>query len=365
MEVTGRTNRPRRILAFIASMILFTLALAILSRESFARSTIAADKDDQPLAVLPMEIINNRVHVLFEVRGVPVQMLLDTGASVSVLFESETLLPDHFVMDSSVDVSFPAFRATTTGFRLPPVTLTAGAYEFRSHDMLFINKGDNVSEKLGKGIDGILGRDFFEAQIVAVDPVASVVTLLPNGTRIAHDYRHRHALYMDGDTPYITHRSKLPWETLRTKKKLLLDTGYPGGVVFWDQKQFLQATNRREREDMEAENKGVLYFGIVRFGKLIFRNIPIFISPDAPQKVNGRDGIIGATMFRPFRYAIDFNRGSLWLDPVTKSAGIGYQIPNNVVYTPGNEKFVVKKFAERPSMAPKTTIVNDRFAIPE
>ncbi|NVJ99577.1 MAG: hypothetical protein HWE25_15615 [Alphaproteobacteria bacterium] len=349
----------------LAPLLMLNLLLAPALPAMAASKDFTEESRFRAIAVLPMRVVNNRIHILFEVNGVNVEMLLDTGASATVFFENKTLKPEHFALRDSVEVSFPAFRASATGFRLPTVTLTSGTYEFSTDNALFINEDEEVSDQLASKIDGILGRDFFEAHIVQIDPVAETVTLVKNGTKIGFGYRHRHAIHMDGGTPYIIHRSKLPWEAIKTQKKLLLDTGYPGGIVYWDQKQFLQATSSQEREALEAQNKGVLYFGLVRFGRLIFRNIPIFISPDAPQKVDDRDGIIGATMFRPFRYAIDFNRNALWLDPITKSYGIGYQISNTVVYTPGNEEFIVKKFATRPHMGAITTLVNDKFAIPE
>lgn len=347
----------------------FGLHLALLAMSAFfifAWQPSSADDEIEDLALIrmPIDIKDNRLHVTFNVKGQPVRMLLDTGASISILFESNHLQADSLPLDDTIDVSFPAFKTSTSGNKLPKIDYQADGFSYASNDTIFIRHRHDISDALSANIDGILGRDFFEAYVVEIDSVAKIMTLYPNGTKIGHLYRYRHHLFMDDGAPYLVHRSRLPWEMRKTPKKLLLDIGYPGGIVFWDKKQFEQATSERERPALLEENKGVLYFGLVRFGRLIFRNIPIFIAPEAPQQAHDRDGIIGATMFRPFRYAIDFNRGSLWLTPHEGNYGAGFTIANDAIYTPGNEEFVQKDFAPKFCISPKMTLNASQTRIP-
>ena len=309
------------------------------------------------LATVPIDITDNRVHAAFEINGHTVHMLLDTGASTSLLFESNDLKASDFELGRLVEISFPAFAASASGAKIQHLELKAGDFALTSDTTLFIQANEAIIGDIGAKFSGILGRDFFENYVVEVIPSESVMKLYRKGTDLAIFYRLRHPLIMEDGTPYLAHRSRLPWEPWPTVKKLLLDTGYPGGVVLWKDRHFNHATEPAERDQFRAEHKGVVYFGIVRFGKLLFRNIPVFIGPTAPGQLEDRDGLIGASMFLPFRYVIDLGAEQLLLEPRVKSAGIGYQISNEVIYTPGNEDFVMKDFRPKPSSVP-TAVYN-------
>ncbi|SDD55195.1 retropepsin-like aspartic protease [Kordiimonas lacus] len=317
------------------------------------------------LARLPIDIINNRVHVTLDVNGTPVTMLLDTGASTSVLFKNPGLPESTLRAGKSIDINFPAFRTATTGYRLSSVEFTAGDFRFTSHNTLYIDNRDEISSDLSFKIEGILGRDFFKAYIIEVIPSKQTMAIIQPGSTIGDRFKYRHKLYMDGDTPYLLHRSRLPWEPHPSSKKLLLDTGYPGGIVLWDTGHFNRATDPGEREEMLANNQGVIYYGIIKFGRLLFKNIPIFIGPHAPEKTDDREGIIGASMLLPFRYAVDLNRESLWLNPRVRSFNDAYQISNKVIYTPGNEDFKVKDFPPRISATPTIVLRRDTEVVPD
>lgn len=321
--------------------------------------------EEAAIAVLPVTLRNNRLHVAMTVYGVELTLLLDTGASSTILFDTGKLSGAQLPAGEALDITFPAFRTSATGRRLPPTRFEAGDLVFVSDRTIFLESREEITGSGEAIFDGILGRDFFNAFIIEIVPSEELMLIYPNGTKIGDRFPMRHQLHMDGGTPYLLHRSRLPWETRRTPKKLLLDTGYPGGIVLWDETHFRQATTAQEREALRAENKGIIYYGIMRFGRLIFKNIPVFISPTVPDQVGDRHGIIGASMFLPFRYAFDFERKSLWLMPRVSSYGIGFQISNDVIYTPGDEEFIVKDFRPKPDIQPKTTIHRGDPQIPD
>lgn len=371
------TWRPGHLLGLLALVMLSTtLAFASAPPEDPSETNSDAGDSGEPAAEtaeidpalivrLPIEIINNRVHVTLTVDGSPVKMLLDTGASTTVLFKNPGLSDQAIKAGEAVDINFPAFRTATTGYRLPNVIFEAGDFSFRSNSTLFIGSRDQISTDLSMQIEGILGRDFFNAYVVEIIPSEKAMALLDTAAGLDGRFRYRHKLYLDGGSPYLLHRSRLPWEHHPTHKKLLLDTGYPGGIVLWDDRHFERATNPDEREQLKRENKGVLYYGLIKFGRLLFKNIPIFIGPNAPEKTHDREGIIGASMFLPFRYAIDLKGNTLWLNPRVRSFGHGYQIRNDVIYTPGNEGFVVKDFPAKISATPTVVLKRDTEVVPD
>ena len=352
----------RQLISRLFYMLLCLHLTVAAARQALARSP---DIEDGLLATIEIDVVDNRVHVPMMVNGIRYTLLLDTGASSSILFGDTASSASIDLDGEQIAVSFPAFMAVGEGRRLKEVTYRAGAFRFTSARTIYVENRSAISNKITLKFDGVLGREFFERHIVEIDASAKTMRLFAPGTKIGRRFRYRRPIMMDGGTPYLLHRSKLPWETRRTAKKLLLDTGYPGGVAFWNQTYFRQATSPAERARLREENKGVLYFGVIGFGKLLFRNMPVFLSPNSPSKIDNRDGIIGAALFLPFSYAIDFSAKNLWLAPRVTSAGIGYQISNDVIYTPGDEDFVVKDYAPRASLVPKHTLHGDTVVTPD
>lgn len=359
----------RRISCFLAGTLLALSSGPALVASAAAHAqdgtTLVVAEEAAAIAELPITLRHNRIHVEMTVHGTPVKLLLDTGASSTILFGTGKLDPNLLPPGDMLDISFPAFRTAASGRRLPPTRFEAGSLTFVSDRTIFIESRDDITGSGEEIFDGILGRDFFEAFIIEIVPSEEVMLIYENGTKVGARFRMRHQLYMDGGSPYLMHRSRLPWETRRTPKKLLLDTGYPGGIVLWDETHFTQATTLQEREQLRADNKGIIYYGTVRFGRLIFKNIPIFLGPTAPARTDGRHGIIGASMFLPFRYAFDFQRKSLWLMPRVRSYGIGFQISNDVIYTPGDEEFIIKDFGPKPEIQPKITLHRGDTVVPD
>ncbi len=367
MEHDLGTRRPTAYFAgaWLLAMAVLLAANPCIAAPHDAETATVVTAEEAAIAVLPVTLHNNRLHIGMTVYGTDVTSLLDTGASSTILFNTGKLSKDRLPLGEEIEVNFPAFQASATGRRLPPTRFKAGDLVFVSDRTLFLESREDITGSGEATFDGILGRDFFNSFIIEIVPSQELMLIYPNGTDIGKRFPMRHQLHIDGGTPYLLHRSRLPWETRRTPKKLLLDTGYPGGIVLWDETHFRQATTAEEREALRAENKGIIYYGIMRFGRLIFKNMPVFISPTVPDQAEDRHGIIGASMFLPFRYAFDFQRKSLWLMPRVRSYGIGFQISNDVIYTPGDEDFIVKDFRPKPDIEPKTTIHRGDPQVPD
>lgn len=313
-----------------------------------------------PLATAPIDLVDNRVEVLLTVGPVPVRMLLDTGASTSLLFETEALDGAGLSLGAARTISFPAFAQGATGQLVKALPLaTPDGFALMSDSTIYLRTTEGIVGELGHKFGGILGRDFLSRFVVEVVPSESLMKLYAPGTDLRPQYRLSHDLVMEEDSPYLMHRFRLPWEEWPTTKKLLLDTGYPGGVVLWHDRHFDRVTTPEEQASLRAEGKGVVFFGLIRFSKLLYRNLPVYVGPSRAGQLEDRDGLIGASMFLPFRYVIDLPAGRLLLDARIKERGIGYHISNEVIYTPGNEDFIIKDLRPRPSASPKDVFTKD------
>ncbi|TNE63078.1 MAG: hypothetical protein EP335_10525 [Alphaproteobacteria bacterium] len=310
----------------------------------------------EPVVTLPVVLEHNRAVTTLSVGGKPLSLLLDTGASKTLLLNSEGL--GNAVTDGAapVNIHFPAFDQVATGLQVGAIDFRSGDFTYTSENTLLLPDNAALVQRLATKMDGILGRDFFSAFVVAVSPGDGTVRLYPAGTDMSQLYDTSYAITMKNGSPYLVHRSRMPWEDWSTTKTFLLDTGYPGGLALWDDDHFVRATNKDEAAALKAAHKGILYFGRMQFGQLVFRNLPVFVGANSPTQLEERHGIIGATMLAPFDYAVDLSSGRLWLSPNMAGLYTGFKFLNSEVYTPGDEDFVLKDFHPPTATAPVTTI---------
>ncbi len=310
-----------------------------------------------PIAQLAIEIVDNRTHILFDGPEGTVTFLLDTGATTSIFFD-QSLVPPQSITDNEAQVSFPAIGHSVTGRRLSDVTLGGEGSGFISNNGLLILGETGVEQALDANFSGIIGQELFNRYVVEVNPLAGTLNLYPRGTDLVDDFEIEHRLRMQGHTPYIHFKSKLPWEKRTTVKNMMLDSGYPGGMVFWNRKHFMQVTSKAERTELVSKQMGVLTAANIEFGSLYFENMPIFIASDVPNQSEDRDGLIGASILAQYNHVIDFEGERLLLSPVVDEAGEPIQITDGAIYTPNNEDFKVKFFGPKLSVYPTFTIFN-------
>lgn len=312
-----------------------------------------------PIATLPIEIVDNRTHILFDGPDGTVTFLLDTGATTSIFFDG-TMVPDGALTGDEAQVNFPAIGHSVKGRRLGNVTLGADGAELISNNGLLIEGETAVEQALDANFSGIIGQELFERYVVEIDPQKERLSLYPRGTNLEDDFEIEHRLRMQGHTPYISFKSQLPWEKRTTLKNMMLDSGYPGGMVFWSRKHFMQVTSKAERKELVSRDMGVLTTANIDFGTLYFENLPIFIASNVPAQSEERDGLIGASILTQYRHVIDFYGERLLLSPVVDEEGEPIQITDGAIYTPNNEDFKVKFFGRKLPIYPSFTIFNTK-----
>ncbi len=314
-----------------------------------------------PLAELPITIDHNRTIVHLKNNDTELRFLLDTGSTTTIIFESPLTKSLHKSDGSTVMVNFPALNSVKSASRLHEVNLTYKAFNISLKNVLFINE-KNKPDIIAASYDGIIGQEFFRKYITEIDPFHKTLTLYAPNSTLTNKYRIIHTITMVNGVPHIDVRSKFPWEQRSSRKRLLLDSGYPGGIVLWNKKHFQKVTSKRERRKIGNDNSGVFTMTNLRFGKLIFEKMPIFIGSSTPEQHQKRDGLLGATILAQYKHVIDFKNKRLMLRRIFNSDGTIVQINIGGIYTPNNEKYITKTYQEHISATPKTIIYGDQVA---
>lgn len=326
----------------------------------FLGFSLAAKATPTPVATFPIEIIDNRTHIKFDGPEGVVTFLLDTGATSSVFFDTDLIPPAALEGIEKAKINFPAIGKSAMGKRLGDIALSEGGSTFISQNGLLISGDTDVRDALEANFSGIIGQELFERYIVEIDPQKELLHLYAPGTDLEEDFELEHRLQMQGHTPYIAFKSRLPWEKRSSVKTMLLDSGYPGGLVFWSKRHFMQATSASERKLLTEKQMGVLTAANVTFGSLYFENLPIFIASAVPEQSSERDGLIGASILAQYRHVIDFHGERLLLSALVDEKGDPAQITDGAVYTPNNEDFKVKFFGPKIPVYPVFTIYASR-----
>jgi len=324
---------------FVIFLALFIASVVV----SPSRSLGASKSSPEPLAEIPIEIVNNRTVVHVPVADYFLHMVLDTGASKTALFQSDDFTFDDLEKNGRAKILFPALDETITGSRLMPIDIMFGEHTYRPQSILLIHKRPPVGDRLNFKFDGVLGQDFFAAYVVEMDSRNRLLRLYARGTDLsgANNFT-KIKLHLKGGSPHIKFTNKFPWERARSEKELLLDTGYPGLIVLWNDRQFRLAAGRSNVEDYRTENKGIFARATFKISRLRFLGAPIFLGANIPKQVQERDGLIGAHVLNQFHFVIDFGSKQLLLD----RSHVRFDRIDGSFYVPNNETFVYKKFAE-------------------
>lgn len=326
------------------SRALCALAISLLiSTHSFSSTA----EDQIPLAEVPIELVNNRIQLTLQVGSQDLRFLMDTGASRTVLFQSEKHTFDEFPTLQETFVAFPALDEVVAGTTLVPVPIKFGDHEFIAEAPLLIGRHTPVGDRLSLKFDGILGQDFYKSYTVEVNPGTGTLRLHPVGTKIKKTFRTRLKLHMKGNAPHVRILSQLPWERRTKPKDLLIDTGYPGSMVIWKEKHFRQAAGFNNAKDLKAANIGIFTRATFDVGNLRFVEAPIFIAANEPVQASKRDGLIGSNVLSQFHYVIDLTSKRLWLSII----GVHKSGVDGGFYLPNNEGYIIRRFS-RPDATP-------------
>lgn len=358
MEASNRSLAVKfRHVTLASIMIRFALhrvAFLMLTVASLAPGTTTA-QDSIPAhkAEIPFEFENNRIRLTMELQGTAITMLLDSGASTSILFGHDHDLITSLKAVGKTAILFPALDERIEGDTIENVELLLAGEPILLEKMVRLDSKSDLRARLLLRYDGILGQEFFQQFAIEIDPAARVLRLYDRGSDLSALYRTTHTLYMQDDAPHIRFRSKMPWETMPSTKEMLVDTGYPGAIVFWDSTHYRKAA--KLTPEAYRDSAAIVGRASFSFGRLKFLGTPVYLGAYPPKQVGKRDGLIGASILNNFSYAIDLTSRKMWMLSIAEGSNYSRQI-DGTFYPPNDDDYVFSAFTPRLSIAPTTVV---------
>ncbi len=313
----------------------------------------------EPLAEIPIQIVNNRVLVPITIGGYDLDMALDTGASATALFQSKDLDYGDLIVRDHANIIFPALDEIVEGVRLEPELIRIGAFEYLPTRLIRVDRRPPIGDRLDLRFDGVLGQDFFGSYVVEINRHSKLMRLYEAGTDLTDYFKTTLSLFMKNTAPHIIVKSRMPWEKNVRQKELMIDTGYPGAMVIWGSNQFKQAARGEDVRNLKETNTGIFTNANFRIGPLKFLRTPVFVAPREPRQAQKRDGLIGSNVLIWYHHVIDFPGKRLLLD----TWNVDFNFMDGALYLPNDEGYMVKSYtigdADGLSSGMKSTVTFD------
>ncbi|HEX8704358.1 MAG TPA: aspartyl protease family protein [Myxococcaceae bacterium] len=257
----------------------------------------------------------NRIYIPATVNGQPVEVLLDSGADVTVLDKTFAERIGRQQIGSGVATGSGGEAAA--GFATD-VTIAIGNLTLKAPKVAVIDLGD-VSKRLGTPLPVILGKDVFLQTIVDVDP---------SGPSIAfHDptgFRPPTGAVMVPLEPLGALRVVPVAVEGLPEAPMIFDLGNGGYMSltphFWQANRLLE--NRRSSTRSAGAIGGesihrVATLKSIRFAGVTFHDAPTeFTSPDVEIDSDREAGNVGMPLLGRFRLLIDFPGNRLYAIPL-------------------------------------------------
>jgi hypothetical protein len=326
------------------------LTASMFPNSAYAGTTDSAQNDsdiylyDTDEIQLPFELIDNRVviTVKHKTQG-DMKMLVDTGASTSVLFRSPLIFDNPLPTKGYKRVHFPAFGIRSLGQKIEELPIQTANWYYTLRNIAYIHVPSIMAENTNTLFDGIIGRQLFEDYTVGVNIDTRTLVLTSKDIDISKRYDQSIPLELKTQTPFIKVSAILPWENFTSRKKLMIDTGYPGTIVFWGSKHYKNATASSEYALFQKRDIGFQIQTTFRFGGKRFRKIPTYLQRQSPYYSEKREGIIGTAVLNNYNYAFDYARRKLYLRASTKPI----EDKNLIAYPPNGNLFINRKFRNK------------------
>ena len=293
----------------------------IISRFAYCQvdTTWTYKKDN---IVIPFELSNNLIIVKVNLNGIDLNMILDTGSDINLLFR----IPEEEVL--------PVNEGKTTtimglGSEKPINAIISSSNEIKINGFLddnfeiLIVDLDNIGliNKFGIEINGILGYSFFKKNIIEVDYAKEKIIIHKNIDVIKNRKIKKFSkekIKIVNNKPYINVNSKINLNEIILI--LLIDTGLSDGL--WLFKNELIKYENKSIDDILGQGLSGDILGKrsridkVKFSEFSFQDIlvsfPDLIFFENINIIEGRNGSLGGEILKRFNLIIDYTQGEIY-----------------------------------------------------
>lgn len=263
-----------------------------------------------PLATLKIFRKHNRIFLPIEDdSGQRHLMLLDSGSTTTVFFDQPEEPSEQDL--NSIPIYFPVLDIMTRGYPQKDFTFKIGEQKVKPHIAASVAQDIRLKVEPEMEFQGLIGRQLFEDYIVEINMPAGELSIWPHGSDLSKGFEASRTVHNSEGRPVIELPMELPWQRRAKSQKLMVDTGYPGTMVFWRTSKFDRIIHR-----LTAENTRGKLFAMVSdlgFSGIKLKSAPSFVM-ERTIHASDQDGIVGMAFLAMFHIAIDMRGGKMWIN---------------------------------------------------
>lgn len=282
----------------------------------------------------------------------PVWLILDSGASVSVVGEALATargMTARAIGETRAGIGEGSTRIGMIG----RLTVHVAGAEIATNNTVSLPLGDDF-DVIGHQVDGVLGSDVFLKYVVRIDYAAASVTLFDANSYAYDGTGTAIPIALSGNTPNVNVTIDTGGTSLTASAEL--DTGSDGSIGFTrpfvDKHHLLEGRMTVAGFGMGVGGEASVVIGrldALRLGPFAFAR-PVVGFSRATQGAtasDARDGIMGAEVLRRFTVILDYPHRRAILEPNTR-LGDPFDADMSGIVLAKNSRGVVRVLAVRP-----------------
>lgn len=265
---------------------------------------------------IPFELSNNLIILKVNLNNVDLNMILDTGSDMNILFSYPIKDSLVFLNSRKIKVKGLGEGVTIDAFVSGKNTLKLNEFIDDNFEVLLVTDQDiNLINKLGIPIHGIIGKSFFINHLVEINYQNRKLFLHKKRTilkkRKLKSYSHEN-IELVNEKPYLNFIAIFDENAINLK--LLMDTGLGDGLWLFENDSI--KCKKEYFEDFLGRGLGGDIKGKrSRVNKLFYKNFSfkdaLVSYPDSSSIskidfVKGRNGSLGGEIIKRFNWFLDF-----------------------------------------------------------
>ena len=274
--------------------------------------------------VIPFQLINNLIFIPIHVNGVELNFLVDTGVQTTLMFGLE----DTGININNVEkikLSGLGSDKPIEGLKSTDNVFSVNGLIDKHHEMyIILNQSFNLSLHIGIPVNGVIGYNFFENNLIEINYKNKKITVHKMTTSIAKRLKRKYTsipISIEKFKPYVN--AFVTINNQQIKSKLLLDVGNSDALwIFQDINPNFKVPLNNFQDYLGQGFSGDIFGKRTRISKFSlnkfeFKNL-IIAMPDSNSvksvsMVPDRVGSIGSEIFKRFSIVFDYKHRQLFL----------------------------------------------------
>ncbi len=270
--------------------------------------------------VISFQHLSNLIVLKIKLNDIPMNFILDSGVSTSVLFSLEAVDSVKLKNVETVSLKGLGQEEAVAAYLSKDNIIEIGKYKDENHPMyILLDDSINLSSKLGIPINGVIGYSFFQNYLVNINYVNHKIKLY--NTNFFKEKRlkkyDKNALKFFADKPFLL--TDLSINNQLKQGLMLLDTGNSDG--FWHFDNTSINTENCINDYLGRGFSGDIYGSRCRFEQLqindYFIKKPLVVKPDSLSLKNvilnkNRIGSLGGEYLKRFHVVFDYQNKQVY-----------------------------------------------------